>query len=160
MRQSETREAINVLLNTDSRTDEQNGELRELTAKMATAETEYRAALVAEGDGRPVLDHPHVGARPVLIRLGLADPHQHGARNRRGRRNVRGPDLSDPCVHVMVPPPVLRPPAERAGRGPQARPADPPARIPAVRRAGAARVAIARSGAGLCSRRGVWAVEL
>ena len=93
MRQSETREAINVLLNTDSRTDEQNGELRELTAKMATAETEYRAALVAEGDGRPVLDHPHVGARPVLIRLGLADPHQHGARNltRPAKRPRPGP---------------------------------------------------------------------
>ena len=50
MRQSETREAINVLLNTDDRSDEQNAELRTLTATMATAETEYRAALSAEGD--------------------------------------------------------------------------------------------------------------
>ena len=48
--QSETREAINNLLNTDDRTDAQNADLRTLTAKMAETETEYRAALAAEGD--------------------------------------------------------------------------------------------------------------
>ena len=48
--QSECREAINVLINTDDRTDAQNGELRTLTATMAGHEVEYRAALSVEGD--------------------------------------------------------------------------------------------------------------
>ena len=50
LRQSETRERLNVLLALDELTDEQRAELGELTTRMQHVEIETRAAIVAEGD--------------------------------------------------------------------------------------------------------------
>ena len=48
IRQSETREAINRLLDVDERTPEQDTELHELTTTAQKLEVEYRAAVLAE----------------------------------------------------------------------------------------------------------------
>ena len=48
LRQSETRQAINKLLEVDERTPEQDTELHELTGTAQRLEVEYRGALVAE----------------------------------------------------------------------------------------------------------------
>ena len=50
IRQSETREAINRLLDVDERTPEQDTELHELTGTAQRLEVEYRGALVAQGE--------------------------------------------------------------------------------------------------------------
>ena len=50
MKQSEVRERINALLSQEERSEQEVTELRELTTKAQALETEYRAALVSEGD--------------------------------------------------------------------------------------------------------------
>ena len=50
LRQSETRQSLNVLLALDELNDEQRGELGTLTTSMQNLEVETRAAIVAEGD--------------------------------------------------------------------------------------------------------------
>ena len=53
LRQSELREKINGLLDTDDRTDEQNTQLESLTNEIQGLEPELRAALAAEPDPTP-----------------------------------------------------------------------------------------------------------
>ena len=50
LRQSETRQSLNVLLALDELTDEQRAEMATLTTSMQNLEVETRAAIVAEGD--------------------------------------------------------------------------------------------------------------
>ena len=50
LRQSETRQSLNVLLALDELSDEQRASMGELTATMQNLEVETRAAIVAEGD--------------------------------------------------------------------------------------------------------------
>ena len=49
LRLSEIREALNVLLQTETRTDEQNAEMSALSAEALQKEPEYRAAKIADG---------------------------------------------------------------------------------------------------------------
>ena len=50
IKQSEVRERINVLLSQEERNEAEGNELRELTTKAQTLETEFRAAVVSEGE--------------------------------------------------------------------------------------------------------------
>ncbi len=82
IKQSETRERINELLGVEDRTEDQARELRELTSKAQTLETEYRAALVAESD-------EDREAREAAERAGV-DPETRERLELRTRANLGG----------------------------------------------------------------------
>jgi hypothetical protein len=72
IRLSEIRERLNVLLNTETRTAEQETELVTLTNESATCEREYRAALTAEdvptGEAAPTAEDAETRERRALAR--------------------------------------------------------------------------------------------
>ena len=69
IRLSECREALNTLLQTESRTDEQQTEMETLTKEVSSKEPELRAALAAEGvttETNTITDDPEVRERLEL----------------------------------------------------------------------------------------------
>ena len=65
LRQSETRQSLNVLLALDELTDEQRAEMATLTTSMQNLEVETRAAIVAEGDPTVTASDDDTAAREM-----------------------------------------------------------------------------------------------